>query len=234
MIKFFRYIKRICKVIIGKDFFEKVDVRIYNKTFGIDCSWVIVPNLINKDSVIYSFGVGTDISFDLAIIEHFGAKAKAFDPTPQSIEWVKSQLIPSEFLLYEYGLSNYDGEAVFYPPENPDFISHSLIEKEKTKDKAFKIKVKRLRTIMKELGDDHIDLLKMDIEGAEYDVIKDMMNSNIKPSQILVEFHHRFPNVGIRKSQEAIKNLREIGYKLFSISSSGEEYSFILNNKRDI
>jgi len=39
----------------------------------------------------------------------------------------------------------------------------------------------------------------MDIEGAEYEVIDDLIASGIRPKQILVEFHHRFKNVGVKK-----------------------------------
>ncbi|GIS18490.1 MAG: hypothetical protein CM15mP120_04060 [Pseudomonadota bacterium] len=43
---------------------------------------------------------------------------------------------------------------------------------------------------MRDLGHDHLDVLKMDIEGAEYAVLDDMLQSNILPDQLLVEFHH--------------------------------------------
>ena len=44
-----------------------------------------------------------------------------------------------------------------------------------------------------------IDILKMDIEGAEYDVIDDIINSPVPIAQVLIEFHHRFPNHRDRK-----------------------------------
>ncbi len=75
-----------------------------------------------------------------------------------------------------------------------------------------------------------IDLLKMDIEGAEYSVLKDMESVNIRPKQLLIEFHHRFPNVGIGETKKAIRIVKRMGYGLFSVSSSGEEYSFIFKN----
>ena len=80
---------------------------------------------------------------------------------------------------------------------------------------------------MSDLGHGHIDLLKMDIEGAEYQVVDDICRSGIRPKQILVEFHHRFSNVGIAKTKNAINRLRNIGYGVFSISNSGEEVSMI-------
>ena len=53
---------------------------------------------------------------------------------------------------------------------------------------------------------------------------------NNKPSQLLVEFHHRFPNIGFEKTNNAIKNLHKIGYRIFSVSKTGRELGFIQKN----
>ena len=80
---------------------------------------------------------------------------------------------------------------------------------------------------MAELGHDKLDILKMDIEGAEYDVIDSLVVSGIRPRQMLVEFNHRFGGVGIGKSKNAIETLRQNGYQIYSVSDTGEEYSFV-------
>jgi hypothetical protein len=76
-------------------------------------------------------------------------------------------------------------------------------------------------------GDSRDVFLKLDIEGAEYDVIDDMLSSGIRPRQVLIEFHHRFPNVGVAKTTKAIQKLRDAGYGLCSVSSSSEEFGFL-------
>lgn len=58
---------------------------------------------------------------------------------------------------------------------------------------AGKIQVasKSLTTVMGELGHNHIDLLKLDIEGSEYSLLESMLGKEnpILPTQVLVEFH---------------------------------------------
>ncbi|MCL6606412.1 MAG: FkbM family methyltransferase [Paenibacillus sp.] len=190
--------------------------------------WCICSENIDEKSIIYSFGIGEDISFDLAMIEKYGVDIYAFDPTPKSIKWIREQRLPKEFKLFEYGIANFDGIALFNPPENPDFVSYSMIDKPTSStQRAIEAKVYRLETIMNMLGHQHIDILKMDIEGAEYPVIQDMLLCKIKVRQLLVEFHHRFENIGIKETKKAIKLLVKNGYKIFHISSSNEEYSFI-------
>ncbi len=143
---------------------------------------------------------------------------------------VEKQVLPKNLIIHEYGLGALDGEMIFYPPENPDHVSYSTLRKsyQKIERQVIKLPVKTLGTIMTQLDHKQVDILKMDIEGTEYDVIDYIYYTQIpRPSQILVEFHHRFKEIGINKTIDAIAKLRSIGYKLFSIGESNEEYCFI-------
>ena len=189
--------------------------------------WSLLTDCIGQNSVVYSFGVGEDASFDLELINRYGLCIQAFDPTPKSIKWVRAQCFGERFVLHEYGLAAVDGEVMFNPPENPEHVSYTMLDRPSTCDQAIHVPVKRLKSIMKILGHTHIDILKIDIEGAEYDVIDDMCKCNICPEQILVEFHHRFPFVGIAKTRRAVALIKEMEYALINVSSSGEEFSFV-------
>jgi hypothetical protein len=67
----------------------------------------------------------------------------------------------------------------------------------------------------------------MDIEGAEYEVIDDIVRLGLRIPQLLVEFHHRLPGVGIEPTRRAVAQLNAAAYKIFFAAESGEEYSFI-------
>ena len=225
---------RVLKVIRGKDFFIKKDIKCNHITYGNkESAWTFCPDLLllNENSIIYSFGIGIDVSFDIELINNFDVFVYAFDPTPKSIKWVKKQNLPKQFILHEYGLANFNGKAKFHPPENPKHVSATMLERPETKNEAYKVNVKTLDVIMSELKHNHIDLLKLSIEGAEYLVIDDFLSKNIKPKQLLIEFHHSFKNVDIKTSKTAIKKLRKSGYQIFYISTNGEKISFILSEK---
>ncbi|MFC2104850.1 FkbM family methyltransferase, partial [Bacteroidota bacterium] len=192
-----------------------------------DASWTIANQSINSDSIIYSFGVGTDISFDLDLIKKYNVDIHAFDPTPKSIEWVKKQNITQKFIMHEHGLAAFTGSIEFTLPDNPEYISGSIDNMLGSAGNTISISVKDLKTIMNDLSHSRIDILKMDIEGSEYDVIDDLISNKIIVQQLLIEFHHRFPKIGIKKTKEAIKKLNNYGFKIFHISNNGEEYSFI-------
>jgi hypothetical protein len=116
---------------------------------------------------------------------------------------------------------------MFHPPNNPKFVSYSVVAHGSALTAAVEAPVYRLRTIMNMLGHERIDLLKMDVEGAEYQVISDLIDSRVDVRQIVVEFHHRWQEVGIGNTKKTIRELNRAGFRIFNISPGGAEYSFL-------
>ncbi len=188
----------------------------------------IIPELLNSNSVVYSFGIGEDISFDRELIAKYGCAVYGFDPTPKSIEWVKNSNTPHKFHFLPYGISNKTGSATFYLPINENHVSGSLAEtKVVSSSRKVKVPMKSFADIIKELKHNNIDILKMDIEGSEYDVLPDILKQEVDIKQILVEFHHRLFSNGNKMTKDAVELLKSSGFDLFAISKNGEELSFI-------
>lgn len=184
---------------------------------------------LNKGSIVYSFGIGKDISFDKDIIDRFNCLLFAYDPTPEVADWICSQEISDKFLFHPIGLSDMDGNLTFYTPINSEHISHTSVRMSPFQNEVI-VPCKRLKTIMQENGHYSIDLLKIDIEGFEYTVLEDLMREKLDIKQIVVEFHHNFKGIGNEKTENAISKLIAIGYDLFSISENYQEFSFFRCN----
>jgi FkbM family methyltransferase len=219
---------RVVRAMLGRDWFPQLDLQSRTERFGSDYGgWDVAVEGIGSGAVVYSFGIGEDLSFDLALIERFAVTVHGFDPTPRSQRWVAQQRLPARFMMHDYGLADRDGLLPFYPPDNPAHISHTILDHASARSGAIRVPMQRLDSIMRELGHDHVDLLKLDIEGAEYAVFEDLERSSIRPGQILVEFHHRFRGVGIGETKAAVAALRRMGYGLFAVSRAGTEYGFV-------
>jgi len=193
--------------------------------------WCIDPENLDKNSVIYSVGVGEGIDFDLQLIERYGVKVYAFDPTPNSIEWLKKKQLPDNLEFCPYGLSGKDEKIKIFPRVSrkgkKSSSMFSVVSEAGDTSDGIEVQMHSLKTIMDKLGHNRIDILKMDIEASEYAVIADIVNQQLDIGQILVEFHHRFPSVGKQMTIEAVDILNKAGYKIFFISDIGREYSFI-------
>ena len=194
--------------------------------YGGDHGWVVDESLLNRESVIYSVGVGSNIDFDLELINSFGATVHAFDPTPRSIEWVKGQQLPKQFIFHPFGLSAENGHMDFFPPSKASSTHFSPIDRYGDTNNVVRAPVKDIDTIASELNHKEIDLLKMDIEGAEYEVIEALPKNRVAINQILIEFHHMYKGIPISKTVDAISTLSNLGFELFNISQRTYEFSF--------
>lgn len=187
----------------------------------------VCPTGLCSTSVVYSAGVGEDASFDVALIRRFGLTVHAFDPTQRSLDWVRGQRLPAAFRMNAFALGTRDGTTQFYKPSNPGFISHSTQPHSGVDDQSIDVEVRCLRTLMQERGHEHIDVLKLDIEGAEYDVLTQLCEQGLDCRQILVEFHHHLPEFPYARTRATIERLNQRGYRVFHVSRSGYEVSLI-------
>ena len=196
-------------------------------TFGSRTGmWTTTTLGLSKESVVYSFGVGDNICWDLGMIERLGLEVHAFDPTLRSVKWVKQQSLPKKFRFHEVGLADFDGEQDFYPPGKPGKINFRSVNCRLSHGKSLRGTVLRLETILERLGHSRVDVLKIDIEGAEYSALRDFLRTRIPIRQLLVEFHHNYSVISFEETVDIIQQLRLAGFRIFHISERGYECSF--------
>mgnify|MGYP000002799492 CR=1 FL=1 len=225
---FFWPIKLLLKRIAGQELWLKKEYQIETVSYG---EWEFSPQYLGDDAIIYSLGVGDSIEFDLKIINHYKVLVFAFDPTPYAMEWIDKQVIPKELKFYPWAVSGKDGEfkmtqRVNHKGHKSEIMWTELLPNEHS-EKSITVPSLTIFSIMKKLSHQKIDLMKVDVEGAEYEIIDHLIQYNIKPKQLLIEFHHRFETKNKIMTQKAIQDLQQIGYKIFSISETGREIGFI-------
>ena len=99
---------------------------------------------------------------------------------------------PEQLIIKNYALYKKDGLTVkFFPPKNPEHVSHSISNWQKgetNSNKSIEVETITVKKIMKEYELDELELIKLDIEGAENQVLPNLIKNKIFPNQILVEF----------------------------------------------
>ena len=187
----------------------------------LNVSWVGSPSgggyvdlaKLNPESVIYSFGIATEISFDRAIIEKTKAQVWGFDPDPRCTQWLHApeRWVPPGFHFTEAALGAQSGRFDFHMTDIERMtgsLSHRMGSGE-----DIQVQCMTLSDIMKSNGHAIVDYLKMDIEGAEYEVLNAWLDGYeaLPVRQLWVEFHPGGANMTEKDSVELIRKLSKIG-----------------------
>jgi len=180
--------------------------------------WSFVDTGKLQDSTIVSCGLGEDASFDIEFAAKYGAKVVIVDPTPRSIkhfEQVQTRIGSTAIIPYvpsgtqpveAYDLSKLKKDSLtlvkkalwieaktlkFFMPKNPNHVSHSIVNYQnnyRIDTDYIDVESVTLDTLCNEAQIRGLLLIKLDIEGAEIEVLQYMMVKGIYPDQILVEY----------------------------------------------
>jgi FkbM family methyltransferase len=149
--------------------------------------WWLPEFILRPGAVGYCAGAGDDISFDLALHDR-GMRVVTIDPTPDAASHANAVAPKSDrFAFVPVGLWDTATELRFYYPRDLANVNYSIVNLQRTSE-YFTAKVKTLRELMDDLGDNHIDVLKLDIEGAEHRVIESFIADGVRPVVVCVEF----------------------------------------------
>lgn len=175
--------------------------------------WWVPTDEIVPGSVCCCAGVGEDISFDLALVEQLGCRVVAMDPTPRAVAYVDNLCLPPGLVFLPLGLGGTARTERFYAPKDPRHVSHSISNLQRTTD-YFEAPLVTLSDVMAQSGVERFDLLKIDIEGAEHEVIEAIERTGPVPRVLLVEFDQPEP---IGRSRRTLSRLRRIGYQVVKV-----------------
>ena len=170
---------------------------------------VLPVGAVQRGAICYSAGVGEDIRFEEYLTDVLGANVWAFDPTPRSIDFMRTSTYDATRLRFvPTGLWGEDTTLRFYAPSNPSHVSHSVLG-DLGGEGTFDARCVSVATAMKSNQHDHINLLKMNIEGAEDVVLQAMLEAGIKPDVLILTWEG---DNALRKALTWTNRLRSAGY----------------------
>lgn len=223
--------------------------------------WMFADSAELNNSVIVSCGLGEDASFDIEFASKYGATVIIVDPTPRAVQHFKSivsslgkkpqrpytttgaqpvaaydlsNISAAQLRLCEKALWNQNTHLRFFAPKNPQHISHSIVNYQNdylTDTSHIEVEAITIDELLRQQGIKEFSLLKLDIEGAEIEVLTDMISKGIFPRQVLVEYDEL--SVPSRKSKERIERahaaLLSASYRL--INREHTNFAYIHSNQ---
>jgi FkbM family methyltransferase len=172
--------------------------------------WTIPGALVQPSWVCYSVGAGADITFDLELIERYGITVRSFDPVESYVEGARAAAAGDpRFSIHRAAIAKSDGPLRMQITHDPTSESVSSAELYET-ERFIELPGRSLESVMQELGDDRIDLLKLDIEGGEYELLPSLDLQSLGVKVFAVQLHHIGSVAGARR---IIARLAAQGYE---------------------
>lgn len=230
LLNLYRRARVKARQIAGSEPLVPITARVDLEFHGNDyCGWSIQRGVLNAQSVVVDIGLGEDIAFSQSLIDKFGLTVHGFDPTPRAIAYVK-RLAPRNFVLHEFGIGADSGPAKFFLPANQQHVSGSLLREDHLSGREIEVQLLSIGDVFKHLGCEHIDLLKLDVEGAEFEIIRSEQFAQYAPRirMFCVEFHHRWPSIGKAATDAAVASLQRFGFRCaWGAGATNEEFLFV-------
>lgn len=147
-----------------------------------------------------------------------GAKVYAYEPNPHAFDVLSRRLgQKSNVFLHKAAVSNFTGSSKLWLHENHKDSevgfsqSGSLqAEKENVSDDSVEVDVLNIKGVL----DQHesIKILKIDIEGGEYDIMDEVLSQCHKIDHVLLETHEKKSPIFQEKNEFLLKNIRASGF----------------------
>jgi len=165
---------------------------------------------------VISCGAGEDISFDIELASVYGASVLIVDPTSRAVTHVEdalsrigqrcvepyrsdgcqpvsaydlSQVRSGQIRLQQSALAASAGRRAFFAPQDSSHVSFSLTDWQSGRTKSghsIEVDCATYRELCAQVGVTSPVLVKLDIEGAEHDVVPQLLAN--PPRQLLGEF----------------------------------------------
>jgi FkbM family methyltransferase len=153
--------------------------------------WPVPLRLLDSSSVVYSVGAGDDISFDVGLIERTGCEVHSFDPTPEAAEHVAANRHDG-LTFHNVAIWTYSGRLTMHRTANPAHMALSAVNLQGT-DRTVEVPCRTIESIRRELGHEEITLLKLAVDGGEYDLVPRLELARWTTRVLVVAFQHNRP-----------------------------------------
>ncbi|RKZ27280.1 hypothetical protein DRQ20_00870 [bacterium] len=174
--------------------------------------------LVRPGMTVIDVGVNKGY-FTLLSAKLMGCKGKilAFEPEPSNCYWIRKSIEANKYdciKLFELALADYEGEAMLYIGKKSGW--HSLLPTGgNVKDETIRVKVSTLDNVLKKEKIERVNIVKIDVEGAEMEVLKGAKNLLQKSERlfIIMDLH---PQKGV-KVEDVFSYLYQHGFKIYSV-----------------
>lgn len=211
--------RKVCRII--KKFMRLRKARRKGLVY-VSPNFVYQPQL-NHDSIVIDAGCGYEADFSLYMIKHHGVKAYGVDPTLKHRKALKvlEDKYKGHFVHLPFAISVVEGTLTFHESRvnESGSILEDHINVRQDETISYEVKAVNIKSLIDHIGTDQIDILKLDLEGAEYDLLNAINEEDVlRCKQIFVEFHHHAVSCyDETDTQRIVEKICSYGFNSFSL-----------------
>ena len=129
--------------------------------------------------------------------------------------------------IHPYGVWSECRTERFYAPSDPEHVSHSIVNLQNTSE-HFEAECLSPEEILRRLEIDRVSFVKLNIEGAEYEVMEAMFDGDIRPDVVCITFdelHSPLDGDATGRLRGLVRRFRAESY--LPVSAAGSKVTFI-------
>ena len=156
------------------------------------------------------------------MIEKHNLNAFGVDPTMKHTPSLKmlEEITKGKFHHLAIAVTKKDGFITFYESRQNESGSILLehINMQNDEITTYNVESVSLSELVRRIGITPVDFIKLDLEGAEYDLLDKISDEDINPfNQIFIEFHHHCTNHSTQETRLLVQNICSKGFKFFTL-----------------
>ncbi len=185
------------------------------------------PNYIyfgnfNESSVIIDVGCGHEAEFSKFMVKKYQLTAFGVDPTRKHQPFLQLFAASSagKFHHLAVAVADKDGLITFNESNKNEsgsiLLDHTNVRNDEIT--TYEVETVSLRGLVHRTGTTAVDFLKLDLEGAEYDLLAKITDEDMLPfKQIFIEFHHHCTNHSMQETKMMVQQMRRKGFNVFTL-----------------
>jgi FkbM family methyltransferase len=186
--------------------------------------WWVDRRSVTATPLLLDCGLGVDISFPMGFLAMFGGRVIGIDPNPRSLEYCRAHL-PAGMEIVDKAFWVRAGETLSFHlprsvdelPKGADGVSGSLLGSHSYAGGGeVQVVTTDFDEVLRAAGREECDALKLDIEGAEYEVLAELCRNGAirRARQLMVEYHHHCTEHSVEDTLRSVNAICASGFRV--------------------
>ena len=182
------------------------------------------PRYLSSQSNVLDLGANTG-QFSRAVVDRFGCKCIAVEPEPTVFSIIPAN---DQITRVQAAIASRSGRIPLYLTKKSD--GHSILRNKPSVVEVIEVEAISLSDLLTRLGWHRVDLVKIDIEGAEIELLDTCPDEWLRRiAQLTIEFHDFNGVTPSADVWRVLERMKKLGFYSVRMSGWGHQDTWLIN-----